>query len=175
MSAFLVSRDHIDALVRLALADTHSRMRWTTVSPDSDEWPQLAAGGDLQSFTEYQAAVSAVTREARYDAADEIGRMLAVENAASVLYRYPDHDNSDYVPAWTTDGTYTYVELGPMPTPVEGLKILSCFEYQSCEHPGWKDSEARRFCDALRMELIARLPGYSEAPWEWSTRRPSAA
>lgn len=48
-------------------------------------------------------------------------------------------------------------------------------EYQSCEHPGWRESEAARFCDALRSHLIARLPGMDEAPWEWTAEKVAQA
>jgi hypothetical protein len=38
--------------------------------------------------------------------------------------------------------------------------------YQSCEHPGWEESEARKFCQQLTEGAIARLPGYEAAAWE---------
>jgi hypothetical protein len=46
------------------------------------------------------------------------------------------------------------------------LKAISCYEYQSCEHPGWRKSEAHAFCEALRDMAIGCLPGYDDAPWE---------
>lgn len=162
MSAFVVSKDHIDAMVALAIKPGNIRFTWYASDPDGVEWT-----GDHEA---YARDLQAIHREGRLDRAHEIGRMLAFENAASVLYRYPDHDNSEYVPDWTTDGSYRYPGNTRRPSPVEGLKIISCFEYQSCEHPGWKDSEARRFCEALRHELINRLPGYDEAPWEWNVQ-----
>jgi hypothetical protein len=85
-----------------------------------------------------------------------------------VLFRYAGHDNSRYVPAWTTDESYTHTRWATRPTAVEGLSIIACFEYQACEHPGWGTSEAHAFCGALRMKLIHCLPGYPAAPWEWT-------
>lgn len=166
MSAYIVNRDHIDAMVTLALYGTRTGpITWFAGDPEAIEWP----GTDRAH--EYFAAVDAIRRTIRpgdLDRAHEVGRMLALENAASVLYRYPNHDNGDYVPAWTTYGTYEWSPLTPCPSPVEGLKLLDCYEYQSCEHPAWSDSEARRFCESLRRALIASLPGYGEAPWEWT-------
>jgi len=52
--------------------------------------------------------------------------------------------------------------------PVYALKAVCCYRYQSCEHPGWKGSEASRFCDALERVAVELLPGFSEAPWEWT-------
>ena len=53
-----------------------------------------------------------------------------------------------------------------MPSPVAVLKAISCYEYQSCEHPGWHTSEARQFCSVLRDHMISMLPGYDDAQWE---------
>lgn len=48
---------------------------------------------------------------------------------------------------------------------VVALKLIACFEYQSSDAPTWPDSEARKWCDALRNRLIRELPGYEAAPW----------
>ena len=45
------------------------------------------------------------------------------------------------------------------------LAAISCYEYQACEHPEWLASEAKAFCDALRMHMIRMLPGYGGV-WE---------
>ena len=44
--------------------------------------------------------------------------------------------------------------------PVKILAAINCYEYQACEHPEWKTSEARDFCEALRDRMIRMLPGY---------------
>ncbi len=49
--------------------------------------------------------------------------------------------------------------------PVQVLKALECYEHQSCEHPGWESSSARAWCDSLRQQAIAHLPGYDAAAW----------
>jgi len=54
--------------------------------------------------------------------------------------------------------------------PVITLSLISCYEYQSCEHPEWRTSEARAICEALRKLAIRNLPGYDEAPWHADTR-----
>jgi len=168
MSAFMVSKEHIDAMVRLSLpgSDGH-KMTWYVVDPDEIEW-------DSSDPDSYFADLAAARRESTLDRADEIGRMLAFENAASVLYRYSDDNSDEYVPSWTNDGTYRFTISGRCPTPVEGLKLIDCYEYQSCEHPGWKTSEARRFCKALRSRMIQSLPGYKEAPWEFTANAEAA-
>lgn len=51
------------------------------------------------------------------------------------------------------------------------LSALSCFDYQACETPDWRQSLAWQICDAIRDAAIRALPGYSSGPWE--VRRPS--
>jgi len=66
---------------------------------------------------------------------------------------------------------YLFHPLPGTPDPLVVLKAIACLEYQSCEHPGWLDSEARVFCQALRRVAITALPGYSAAQgWLIETR-----
>jgi hypothetical protein len=146
MSAYIVDKVHIDVLVSLAIQGrTPSRLRW------------------------YHDDTS---HEARWDNADDVGRMLWRENLASVAYRYPD-DTSGKRPgpcdlADADIEAYTHAAHGYQLTPVEGLQAIRGYEYQACEHPGWHGSEAYAFCDALRRCLISRLRGSDDAPWEWT-------
>lgn len=99
------------------------------------------------------------------ESADGIGRMLWHENAASIEARYgPDAGQFDLA------ATYRYTTpVGRIPSAVEALKLISCYEYQSCEHPGWTGSRAHAFCQSLTGVLIGCLPGYDAAPWEWTS------
>lgn len=135
MSAWIVSKAHIDAMVWLA--------------------------------TRPQDACHGIDSRALLDADDpfavehEIGSRLTIENRFSVEHRYPD----DAAGMWK--GPYTYTPPVRFPTCVEALKIVRCYEYQSCEHPGWGESWARGVCDRLTSTLIGELPGYDAAPWGW--------
>jgi DNA-binding winged helix-turn-helix (wHTH) protein len=51
------------------------------------------------------------------------------------------------------------------PDPVVILKLIGYYERQSCGHQGWETSEARKFCEDLRLACIRSLPGYDAAPW----------
>lgn len=90
---------------------------------------------------------------------DVLGRVLWAENVASLIYRYRD-DMSDYmfVPEYKFSGV-------PNLTPGMIAKIMHCYEYQSCEHPTWEQSDAYKIITALAHELLKSLPGYNEAPW----------
>lgn len=106
-----------------------------------------------------------------------IGQMLWTENYASVNYRYQEDESA---PAYTP--TLTDEPLSPIAV----LKALDCYEYQSCEHPGWEESDARKLCDAIRgiiftdhpdweqtvnrygydQKRYTTLPEYDAVPWE---------
>jgi hypothetical protein len=99
--------------------------------------------------------------------ASAVGQMLVEANVASVNYLYNATD---------TAGTYRYQR--PVHTDwsaVELLKALSCYEYQSCEAPGWENSSAHRLCRVIERELIASLPGWATGPWSITTATASAA
>ena len=145
MSAFVVDKAHINAMIDAGLMVRYRPMHW---------YPEGKEGSS--SLTEINAS--------------EVGQMLLEECIKSVGYRYEDSEVTN-LPG-RSDAEYIipfqYKRFANPPTPVEILKIISCYEYQSCEHPGWKTSEAYTFCRALRHSTIDRLPGYDEAPWEWT-------
>lgn len=146
MSAWIVDKLHIDYLVQAAMQRPHLHpMRF----------------GDTQ-----------VT----YATADEVGRELWAENAMSVSYRYR---NSRPMNAGTfsnlpgpCDFDHESLANYSLPSfprvrfdPVVALKAIDCYQYQSCEHPGWEGSAAHRFTQELRQFMVTLLPGYDEAPW----------
>lgn len=164
MSAFIVAKVHIDALVTAALNRYPGDMgplSWfsrplspgeTAVAYEVGEpW-----GSEAPRISKY------LRREATSEEADRIGQMLMRENLLSVNHRYRES---------RTEGIYTYEETSMCEVdPMVILKAISCYEYQSCEHPGWEHSEAHDFCRALRLRMIHLLPGYEEAPWEIETK-----
>jgi hypothetical protein len=102
-----------------------------------------------------------------FEDSSKVGQMLWDENIASVRYRYPDCTDELPGPIGETF-EYSHRYQHRRCDPVQTLKAISCLEYQSCEHPGWEDSEARKFCERLRHHAIGQLAGYEEASWEIS-------
>ena len=158
MSAYVVDRAHIDALLTAGLyhapqypGDGCSPLRWFDRDPaenDGHEW--------------YEQHSRMLLRET----ADAVGRMLWWENLRSVGYRYPDGELPGPVGLTAEEvHGYRFTPLHGYPEPVAVLSLLAGYEYQACEHPDWRASEARQFCDALRDRTISRLPGYDDAPW----------
>ena len=112
---------------------------------------------------------------------DDLCAMLHAENVASVNARYPEGERAvayrmTYQPVARGDDPHTFKVLA--------LVAIHCYQYQSCEHRGWADSEARRLTDDLERRLVAALPpdmrprpdsfggldfttipGYDDAPW----------
>ena len=142
MSAFLVSAEHIAALVKYGRDhDVSVYLGEGMVDPRLSlrKYPALAA------FMLYRANVEAV--EARYPGADDM-----------VWYRF-------------NEGSFTMADV-PSLSAVEVLKACDCFEYQACEWPEWEGSGADRLLWAIRKAAIHNLPGYDDAAWEVKARGP---
>lgn len=121
MSAFVVSQEHIAALV-----------------VQERDWYWYWNG------------------EAHRDNRQQIGQMLWDENHRSVNYRYQEE---------TPNRLYLHDRVEEPLSAVARLKLLNCYEYQTCEHPEWESSKAYAYCQALRDHLINELPGYDSAEW----------
>lgn len=145
MSAWVVSKAHIDTLVSAAL--------------------QLGGYFRGEAFGVYHDGDRTDVTRAN---ADEIGARLIAECVASVSYRYP----SDNVEAGELPGPcdayylrpYTFERTRKLSL-AEIARAISCYDYQSCEHPEWEASWAHAFCRRLEQRTLASLPGYDDAPW----------
>lgn len=144
MSAFMVDHAHIDAMLTAGL-DARDGVRWLTdATEDQVPGERIPSGYRTLDFLN----------------ADHVGAMLLAENRRSVNYRYEEDELEE---------PYTFRPLRHSDiTPVDILSAISCYEYQACECDDWQASEAARFCQALRLAMICKLPGYSDAPWEIS-------
>lgn len=133
MSAWIVSREHIDALV--------------------------------QGLVESEIVVRDPS---------EVGRALWAECLTSVAYRYPnDGDGERPGPIGFRDddvSTYTYTRPAQRLGLAALLKQASCYDYQTCEHPEYPDSEPYKWIKLLTEHLKragVREAGaeYDDAPW----------
>lgn len=146
MSAFLLGTDHIDFLLSAACRWQLTYWAGKGSKPNSVDWRPVHV-----DFTN----------------ADEIGRMLIEANDASVAYRYDEPKEGA-----AEDYRFRNVAIGVRGTgPIDVLKAVRCLEYQSCELPGWEQSDAWQFCQALTAHAISKLPGMDAAQWEWSRAR----
>lgn len=142
MSAFFVGTDHIDAI--LSWLDEPRRRTFGIPMPDG----QRKQGLDTEDWT-------------------AIGRALIAENIASLRARYP----SDWQEMVDVDvNAYTYEHNAHFIGYTKNLaitviKLIDCYEYQSCEHDGWEESWAHRFCEYVVSAATSQIPGYDDAPW----------
>lgn len=146
MSAFVVNKSHINAIIQAGLNVRYKPFTW-----------YHKQDGELKQY------------KLTSSTADEVGQMLIDECVHSVRYRYEDSELSDLPGPINAEYLMPFVwkPFVRMPTPIEAIKAIHCLEYQSCEHPEWNTSNAHDFCQALRNTLEGQIPGWDEAPWEW--------
>jgi hypothetical protein len=110
------------------------------------------------------AIVEAYREHCKPDASNqelsELGADLWEENWESVAYRYAHRDDNGPKPVY---GAHQKPKRHY--SPAEVAKALRCLEYQSCEHPDWEESKARRVLRQIAWDLLHKLPGYDAAPW----------
>jgi hypothetical protein len=164
MSAYIVDKPHVDALVRAALdygsrGYQGARMQW---------WQTDDAG----EYAGWRYLDRIERDEEDFYTPSQLGQILVSENVASVAYRYPDDDvDAGELPGPIDAyylGPYVYADPGRTMSPGEVFKAIDGLDYQSCEHPGWRASEAFAFLTALRETVCRHVPGYESAAWEVS-------
>lgn len=167
MSAFIVNKTHLDYLITagLTLSRRHGALGWFTPTDDPPDAPTHQRG---EPWGPGAVAYAQTRHRELTDAtADQVGAMLAAENRRSVDHRYDENELEEFYVFTRYPGSGDRGSVGsPRLEPVQILKALSCYEYQSCEHPEWEQSEAHDFCQALRHAAINALPGYDDAAWE---------
>lgn len=171
MSAFLVDQATIDVILETLKAAVNQRPYFARLY-----WRD--AEGNARFFD-------------RDDAADEsklgdVGRMLLAENVRSLRARYPESyedlvwhlpaeyaftpTHKDVALSFRPSGSYDCTHPRASITASAALKNVDCYEYQACESEDWEQTEAYRFCQALK-ERIAEIALRDEnAPWGWTDR-----
>jgi hypothetical protein len=145
MSAYLQSRTHIGAIVRWAMRQHSDR--------------------------------SSLGLDDTYESAERVCEMLARENVRSIHYRYPDtvaHPEHAPGPADPllsiafnqTFERFTFTDC-PLLSAGEVIQAICGLEYQSCEHPEWETSEARKWLDRCFRLAVSQLPEVEKAE-TWS-------
>ena len=157
MSAYIVSNTHLNYLVQAGLCyGRQFPVSWQC--PDTEEPP---GSEDYEAGNPWGPTATETAQRKRRTltsaTANAVLLMLAAANYASVNFRYDEKEPMDAISRFRPPRK-------PL-TAVQVLKAISCYEYQSCEPPDWKQSEAHAFCKALEAATIQHLPGYEEAEW----------
>ncbi len=154
MSAYMIDRNHVRYLIEAALHLAES-------SAHREDFQFLRPDG-------WERIVRDCYKRSGHMTATQAGQMLWDENMKSVLHRYPDC-SPDNVPGEIGE-QYAYEHedymIGPFKFDLaQIIKACSCYEYQTCEHPGNEKSDALSFIKALRHMVCTALPGYENAVW----------
>jgi len=144
MSAFIVSHDHIDALLSFAKDKRMKDRLGYFIQPSR---------ADLFDWT-------------------AIGQVLLAENERSVCHRYPDCTPTD-APGKIGEEAISYrfryfepfLQMAHAKKMVWIIKNCDCFDYQACETDDYPTTIAHRIIEAIRAEAIRCLPDYDAAPW----------
>ena len=156
MSAYVVDSATIDGIVAGAIQygrDGGPSFAFYRFFPDTDH---NRGGYSAHRFSPYAGPDEAPETFNP----ETIGRELWTENLRSIHARYPDTLEGGVVPG---PGDFSELEAvayeyGPGARVVEVdplglLGLISGYEYQACEHDGWKASIARAFCDKVKFHV----------------------
>lgn len=176
MSAYVVSKQHIDQLVQAALTgclDTEGR--WN----EYGEFGWVHGGEYRRVYGPNDGRADGTSSEALTPS--QFGQLLLGENIRSVEGRYPDTsaESGDLpgpdayywlpyvfehvVPETVRAGRLVRVGVGPILTYAQLVNALRGYCYQACESEDWPQTEAHAIITALREKLLAHLPGVEEA------------
>ena len=167
MSAFICDPEHIKALAIFAVG------RQPKLGGSLNVDPRYIRRPDMPELDHYDAEAIATF----------YAETLWQENIRSVQTRYPD-DTWDSLPGPCAKPEHLTVTTQEVlsdrchPTPVAILKMCDCYEYQSSETDDWDRTLAHEILSLIRSAAIVALPGYDDAPWEYSgppkiTRQPT--
>lgn len=145
MSAYIVNQAHVIALA--AFAATRDGSSWNV---------------DPAYLRTIEHGRSEVMRNARdCELATMYATILMAENIRSVNHRYNENTPAEIVQVGPRD-MIRHVD------PLWILKMCDGLEYQSCETEDWPRTIAYELLNHIRSAAIRRLPGYDQAPWEFT-------
>ena len=161
MSAHIVSKSQIDALVHFYLSN--SPYKKTCIRDAQSVIPNPLSGlvgdprGYCGEYTDEQVKTA-------------IGKYLYAENGKSVHYRYKDSRPECQMPMSAVDALcngYEFTERDedrcPKVSAVEALALCRNLDYQSCEHPTYSESVGYKL---LRLIEAWAISGAIEGqPW----------
>jgi hypothetical protein len=153
MSAWIVSKQHIDVLVRGALEQGgfHHHVRWYNVLPDH---PGKFATPEGEGVI----------------LASQLGQMLWRENHKSVNCRYSENRRTPpYVYEEPSEFLFTKRDGWSTPqtrvNPAVLAKQVHCYNYQTCEHSGYRSSKAHSLVLYLGYAVSSNVEGYEDTVW----------
>ncbi len=189
MSAYVVSKAHIDFLIQAAIAGATDSVGWKRNSEPGFSWHHDDRLHRLEVTAEVgdeRPAAIPGFNSIELVGPSVIGQRLVDECVASVHARYPDTEPDEGDLPGPNDAYYmgpyiwepyrrgstrgSWLVAPPPASTAVIAKQIAHYEYQSCEHARWDASEAHAFCRSLAEGLLCSLPGWNEAPWGIDSR-----
>lgn len=162
MSAFVVGGQHIQYLVE-------ARLRFNRLSGSERicSWEGEVFCFELTGYPHHHSCFNRWYRMTHISPS-LLGQILWEENIKSVQYRYGRASRDNLPGSIGESFEYEHVPMRRQGrfSPVQVIKACHCYEYQSCEHPGWRRSLAAAFINELMRNAHHGLPGFEEALWE---------
>ena len=158
MSAIMLQPVHIAALVEAAIA------RDGTSGAMSHQFGPEARNPGFRPCT--------------HEDADHLGNILTESMRRSISEHYDDsdpraeHGRTGTEPGYSHEGACSPLRSRPRLSEIEIGRALACYEYQACEAPNWKGSEAERFGHELREHLLRRV-GHGCELWAITPEQPA--
>lgn len=143
MSAYIVSKKHIDCLVNI-IANRIGSAHWHSYS---HAYAARWMGVPLDE-------VGCVDK-------DKLGQRLWDENHESINYRYKLEDKA---PNYRYEVPREVSSHGLCMSLAQAVRLFDCYEYQTCEHPEWQASPLKMLCEKMTDALLrSAIP---KAEWE---------
>lgn len=140
MSAWVVSKHHIDLLVSAAI-ERQIPVKFLNID---------------------------VTETATEENANAIGKMLLAENIRSVVYRYNLAGTKEALQYERDLNAYEASRYQSV-RPSAAACAANCFDYQACECPDYQDTPAAFFVRQLKAVVGDNPKGYDSEPWGFDT------
>lgn len=139
MSAFVLSKKHIDAMLTFAVNYNRGEGMHLYGLEDKPVHLRLDQQNEL----------------------NRVGQELVNQNVRSVNYRYRASEHIDQ----SEPDIYTFAMYRKPLSPVEILKACQCYDYQACETDDYQETKAAKLVETIRHYAINSLPGYDKAQW----------
>jgi hypothetical protein len=184
----MVDKDHIDFMVQAAIAGATDSRGWQ--SAHERTFSYYSHERSTRVYVDAFADETAESGEGYFRTEtippSVLGQRLVDANLDSIHARYPDTiEDAEGTPGpleryWEMPYVFEPIDTGKQVYSIgAGLQLavqavantatvaaeLGHYEYQACEHDGWRESDAFAFLEAMRVRLLGRLPGAESASW----------
>lgn len=168
MSAFIVSPKQIATICNAVVFDQNNNnifYKWIDDVKKSVFYNDSIVSFEKQFIDEINALEDEYSLFENYKL---LAKILVNANFVSVQSRYPDSNQCDIsIYLEEVNKLSMRDDLGSKDLNViQFLKFIHCLHYQSCEHPEYDKSLAKKFINFAEQKAIYNSPEYQACKWE---------